>query len=172
MRRPIVGVMGPADAGRALAEMAFQLGASIARERWILLTGGRAVGVMDAASRGAKSVPDSITVGILPADHRTTDVSAAVDIAIFTNMGDARNAINVQSSDVVVALGAATPGTLSEVALALKAQKPVILLEAGDDVQRFLTDHGAGSVHVAADPADAIAQIKDIVLSQSNASRP
>ena len=162
--------MGPADADPALERTAVQLGESIARERWILLTGGRAAGVMDAASRGAKRVPDSITVGILPTDHRAADVSPGVDIAIFTNMGDARNAINVQSSDVVVALGAATPGTLSEVALALKARKPVILLEAGDAAQRFLIDCGGGSVQVAADVVDAVARIKAIVRAERGPS--
>jgi len=162
--------MGPADADPALERTAVQLGESIARERWILLTGGRAAGVMDAASRGAKRVPDSITVGILPTDHREADVSPGVDIAIFTNMGDARNAINVQSSDVVVALGAATPGTLSEVALALKAGKPVILLEAGDMAQRFLIDCGGGRVQVAAGVADAVARIKAIVRAERGPS--
>jgi len=163
MRRRIVGVMGPGDGGPALEREAFALGALIARERWVLLTGGRAAGVMDAASRGAKSVADSVTVGILPDDCASPDVSSGVDIAIFTNMGDARNAINVQSSDVVVALGAETPGTLSEVALALKARKPVVLLGASGEVQRFFTAHGGGRVHVAADAADAIARIKRLL---------
>jgi len=43
-------------------------------------------------------------------------------------MGEARNAINVLTSDVIVAAGIEGPGTLSEVALALKAGKPVLLL--------------------------------------------
>ena len=78
-------------------------------------------------------------------------------------MGDARNAINVQSSDVVLALGAATPGTLSEVALALKADKPVVLVGASDHAQRFLAAIGNGRVHVAADARDAIALIKRLL---------
>jgi len=48
----------------------------------------------------------------------------------------------VQSSDVVLALGAATPGTLSEIALALKADKPVVLVGASDHAQRFLAAVG------------------------------
>jgi len=163
MRRRIIGVMGPGDADAAIEETAFALGALIARERWVLLTGGRAAGVMDAASRGAKSVSGSVTVGILPGGCTTADVSSGVDIAIFTNMGDARNAINVQSSDVVLALGAATPGTLSEVALALKADKPVVLVGASDHAQRFLAAIGNGRVHVAADARDAIALIKRLL---------
>ena len=92
--------MGPATAGRALEGTAFELGRLIAQEGWVVLTGGRDCGVTDAASRGAKAVGGSITVGVLPDGHRSEATSDAADIAIFTGMGDARNAINVQSSDV------------------------------------------------------------------------
>ena len=163
MRRKVIGVMGPGS-DTTFDEIAFELGRLIAREGWILLTGGRNAGVMDAASRGAKSVPGSITVGVLPTDSRSRDVSGSVDLAIFTNMGDARNAINVQSSDVVVAVSAASAGTLSEVALALKADKPVVLLGAGTATRTFLRacDPGNGNVHAADAPADAIRLIKGL----------
>jgi uncharacterized protein (TIGR00725 family) len=162
MRRTMIGVMGSGLEGGNLEDTAFTLGTLIAREGWILLTGGRRSGVMDAANRGAKTVPGSTTVGILPTDHRTTDVSDAVDIAVFTNMGDARNAINAQSSDVLIACGAETPGTLSEVALALKSNKHVVLLGAGNEARGFLTRCGGDRVHVATDPAEAIAQIRQL----------
>jgi uncharacterized protein (TIGR00725 family) len=110
-RRKAVGVMGPAAAGRAIEDEAFELGRLIAGEGCVLSTGGRACGVMDAASRGARTVAGSVTVGILPGGSGSSDVSDGVDIAIFTAMGDARNAINVQTSDVIVAFGAASPGT-------------------------------------------------------------
>jgi uncharacterized protein (TIGR00725 family) len=161
MRRPVIGVMGPGS-DTTFDSIAFELGGLIAREGWILLTGGRNAGVMDAASRGAKSVPGSITVGVLPTDCGSRDVSPSVDVAIFTNMGDARNAINVQSSDVVVAVSAASAGTLSEVALALKADKPVVLLGAGTGTRTLLQacDRGNGNVQVADTAADAIRLIK------------
>src|SRR5262245_30178709 len=164
MRRPVIGVMGP-GADTTFDTMAFALGRLIAREGWILLTGGRNAGVMDAASRGAKSVPGSITVGILPTDGQSTDVSASVDIAIFTNMGDARNAINVQSSDVVVAVSAASAGTLSEVALAMKAAKPVVLLGAGTETRAFLAAWGSGNVHFVDDAREAIRRIKGLGIN-------
>jgi uncharacterized protein (TIGR00725 family) len=155
--------MGPGS-DATFDTIAFELGRLIAGEGWILLTGGRNAGVMDAASRGAKSVPGSITLGVLPGDCRSRDVSGSVDIAIFTNMGDARNAINVQSSDVVVAVSAASAGTLSEVALALKADKSVVLLAAGTDTCAFLRacDPGNGNLHVADVPAEAIRLIKEL----------
>ncbi len=160
MRRPVIGVMGPGGEDRDLENTAFALGQLIARNGWILLTGGRRSGVMDAASRGAKSVAGSITVGILPTPYGSDDVSDAVDVAVFTNMGDARNAVNVQSSDVIVACGADTAGTLSEVALALKSRKHVVLLGARDSTRELLEGCGGERVHVARDPTDVIVKIQ------------
>jgi hypothetical protein len=122
----IVGVMGPGEqANKEQRALAYSLGQAIAQAKWVLLTGGRNVGIMEAASQGAKA-NGGLTIGILPG-RDYTGMSSAVDIPIITGLGDARNAVNVLSSQVVVALGAG-PGTVSEIALALKAQKPLILL--------------------------------------------
>lgn len=112
----------------------------IAERGWVVLTGGRPLGVMAAACAGAKEVPGSLTLGILP--DSTGGVGADVDLAVFTGMGDARNAINVLTSDVVVACGVEGPGTASEVALALKAGKPVILLGASAEARSFFQTIG------------------------------
>jgi len=69
------------------------------------------VGVMDAASLGAKAA-NGLTIGILPTDD-TSAMSKAVDIAIITDMG---LAISMSSSDVVIACGMGA-GTASEIAL-------------------------------------------------------
>ena len=53
-----------------------------------------------------------------------------MDVPIITEMGSGRNNINVLTSHVVVACGLSGSGTVSEVALAVKAGKPVILVEA------------------------------------------
>lgn len=125
--RPIIGVMGAGDnAAESAIRHAYTLGQLIAREGWILLNGGRNCGVMDASARGAKEA-GGLTVGILPdADRRRT--SAYIDIPILTGLGSGRNNINVLSSDVVIACRGGA-GTLSEIALALKAQKAVILVD-------------------------------------------
>ncbi len=121
MRQIIIGVMGSGEKATATdIKNAYKLGDLIAQRRWTLLTGGRNVGVMDAVNKGAKSA-NGLTIGILPRENQK-DISEAVDIAIFTDMGNARNNINVLSSDVVIACGMGA-GTASEVALALKANK-------------------------------------------------
>lgn len=128
--------MGAGEPEPATLEAARRLGQLAAEAGWIVLTGGRPVGVMDAACAGAKTVPGSLTIGILPTGPGSP-VSAHVDVAIFTGMGDARNALNVLSSDVVVACGLEGPGTASEVALALKAGRPTILLRAAPTAAAF-----------------------------------
>jgi len=117
--RYIVGVMGPAKARKKDVDNARVLGELIARREWVVLTGGRDVGVMDAACQGAKKVPGSLTIGVLPSARER--VSKYVDLAIITEMGNARNNVNVMSSNVVVVCGLMGAGTVSEVALALKA---------------------------------------------------
>ncbi len=126
-KRPIIGVMGAGEnAPESAVHHAYTLGQLIAQEGWILLNGGRNCGVMDASARGAKEA-GGLTVGILPdADMRRA--SAYIDIPILTGLGSGRNNINVLSSDVVIACRGGA-GTLSEIALALKAKKPVVLVD-------------------------------------------
>jgi uncharacterized protein (TIGR00725 family) len=124
--RTVIGVMGSGDDGDAAQlEAARALGRAIAREGWVLLNGGRDCGVMAASAEGA-SLAGGLVIGILPDDdsHRATRY---LDVAVRTGMGEARNVVNVLSSDVVIAMRGGA-GTISEVALALKAGRTVIAL--------------------------------------------
>lgn len=166
MRRIIIGVMGPGDnATAADRQNAYQLGQLIAQQGWVLLTGGRNVGVMDAANRGAKAA-DGLTVGILPtADNNV--VSEAVDIAIITNMGDARNNINVLSSDVIIACGMGA-GTASEIALALKGNKKVVLLNEHEESKSFFKKLSPENVYIVNSSGEAIRTIENILDSRKS----
>jgi len=159
-RRPIIGVMG---AGQPLPDTlaaARRFGRLVAEAGWVLLTGGRPAGVMEAASAGAKSVAGSLTIGILPTGPDGA-VSVHVDVAIFTGAGDARNVVNVLSSDVVVACGVEGPGTASEVALALNAGRPTILLGAAPAASTFFRGlAGTRPFYEAATPEVAIGLIE------------
>lgn len=154
-RRVVIGIMGAGEPGaRSLAD-ARRLGRLVAERGWVVLTGGRPAGVMAAACAGAKEVPGSLTLGILPSAHG--GVSADVDVAVFTGMGDARNAVNVLTSDVVIACGVEGPGTASEVALGLKAEKPVVLLGAAPEAALFFRRVvGAGRLYEAESPEAAV----------------
>lgn len=155
--RTIVGVMGSGhpitQAERARAQ---HLGALIAGRGWVLLTGGSASGVMDAASQGAHDA-GGLVVGVLRSDHGA-EATSHLDIAIRTGMGEARNVINVLSSDVVIALPGGA-GTLSEIALALKSDKTVIAL--GWDPGAALRAAGGGQLLMADTAEEAISLTQD-----------
>ncbi|MCT7981826.1 TIGR00725 family protein [Laspinema sp. A4] len=164
MRKPIIGIMGPGShATEADLNHAYQLGKLIAEQGWILLTGGRKAGVMDAASQGAKSAK-GLTLGILPGEDKT-GISDAIDIAILTGIGSARNNINVLTSDVVIACGIGT-GTASEIALALKAGKPVILLNDSRESHQFFSYLEPEQVIIVQSPEEAISRVREIVSRQ------
>jgi hypothetical protein len=115
---------------------------------------------MAAACAGAKQVRNSLTLGILPGG--AGDVGPDVDIAVFTGMGDARNVINVLTSDVVVACGVEGPGTASEVSFALKTGKPVILLGAAPAARLFFESLAVRSRLIGADaPSDVLRIIEE-----------
>jgi uncharacterized protein (TIGR00725 family) len=157
-RRPIIGIMGASQASSRSVAAARELGELVAERGWIVLTGGRPAGVMAAACAGAKQVRNSLTLGILPGAE---GAGSDVDIAVFTAMGDARNTINVLTSDVVVACGVEGPGTASEVSLALKAGKPVILLAAGHAARVFFESLKAPGRLIGADaPIDVVRLIE------------
>lgn len=155
----IVGVMGPGEnATPDDNEMAFELGRAIATEGWVVLTGGRSFGIMDATMKGARDA-NGLTIGVLP-DSNDKNASENAQIRIVTGMGSGRNLINVLSSQIIVVLGMAA-GTASEVALAIKSGKKVILLNQDEITIRFFKNIGSYRVMIAKTVPEAIAQIKD-----------
>jgi hypothetical protein len=159
-KRPlIVGVMGGGSASPQDMETAYELGRLIAQNGWILLNGGRNSGIMESSARGAWE-EGGITLGILPDDHAGR-ASQYIRIPVLTGMGSARNTINVLTSHVVVACPGGT-GTLSEIALALKAGRPVILFNF--DAAGLLEPlAGPGVLRYAQTPEQVIEMIKKLL---------
>ena len=160
MKNPlIVGVMGGGLIDPQDAESAYRLGSLIAEQGWILLNGGRNAGVMTSSARGARE-NGGITVGILP-DDNPQGASPFIQIPILTGMGNARNCINVLSSHVVVACPGGT-GTISEVALALKSNRPVILMNFNiqDMFKRYLETEKLFAVRT---PEEVVSKIKKLI---------
>jgi uncharacterized protein (TIGR00725 family) len=117
-----IAVIGGSEAEEATLAIAEKVGQALASAGAVTVTGGLG-GVMAAACRGAKSAA-GLTVGILPG----SDPAAAnewVDVIIPTGLGEARNALVVRAATAVIAVGGEY-GTLSEIALALRAGIPVI----------------------------------------------
>jgi len=161
MSRIIIGVMGPGEnATPDENDMAYDLGKAIAENGWITLTGGRSFGVMDASLKGAMEV-GGMTIGVLPGDNDKNSSDHA-QIKIITSMGSGRNYISVLTSHVIVVLGMAA-GTASEVALALKSRKKVILLNQDETTIRFFKNLGSYNVLVSKTVDETIKHIKDFL---------
>ncbi len=156
-RQRIIGVMGGGSASDEDMAAACRLGKLIAEQGWILLNGGRNAGIMDASARGAFEA-GGMTVGILP-DADMRNVSPYIRIPVLTGMGSARNTINVLSAHVVVACPGGT-GTISEIALALKAGRPVILMKF-DPGSVFDIWAEKCLLHRAGTPEEVIEKIKN-----------
>jgi uncharacterized protein (TIGR00725 family) len=160
-RRRVLGVIGPGEEAtpRDVAD-AFEVAALAARAGWVVLTGGRDVGVMDAASRGAHSA-EGIAIGILP-DAAARSASRALDVAIVTGFGEMRDQVVVLSSDVIVVCGMSA-GTATEVSIAIKSRKPLVLLRPDAEVQAFFQRLGGDDIRVATTPAEAMEVVSRIV---------
>lgn len=172
MRRPVIGVMGGSKANKQVCETARKLGELIARRGWILLNGGRNRGVMAASAAGARAAivegATGLVVGVLP-NSTSSKASPDLDVAIVTGLGDARNLINVLSSDVVIACAGGL-GTWSEIVLALKHHKHVIRLGATDaGLPSFSKYYNAGQLRTA-DTPEAAVEIASHILAHTNRS--
>jgi hypothetical protein len=139
-----IAVVGSSECGEEVAELAYRVGCELARRKATVICGGRG-GVMAAVARGARDAGGR-TIGILPGAHRK-EANEFLDVVIPTGLGDARNALIACAADAVIAVGGGF-GTLSEVALALKKEKPVIGLS-------FSFPEVPGLIHVKT-PVEAV----------------
>jgi uncharacterized protein (TIGR00725 family) len=125
MPRRYVAVCGASEATPSQLEAAREVGRLLARSGAVVLNGGFG-GVMGAASEGAASEGGTV-VGILP-DTDRAGANPHLTLALATGLGQARNAVIVTAADSVIAIGHGW-GTLSEIALARRLNRPVVALE-------------------------------------------
>src|SRR4051812_47437674 len=144
---PYIAVVGAGDASAEEERAAEAVGRGLGEAGAIVVCGGRG-GVMEAACRGAKSAGGT-TLGILPGYDRG-DANEFVDVAVATGLGEARNALVVRAADAVIAVGGEW-GTLSEIALALRAGKRVVGLGTWE-----LPPKGGRGVVAASSPPEAV----------------
>jgi len=128
MKKLVAVIGGSVIKDEKIRQIAFETGKEIASRGYVLVCGGMG-GVMEEASKGAKSV-GGIVVGILPGKDKT-EANPYIDIPIITAMSHARNAIIVRTADCVIAIDGEY-GTLSEIALAKVIDKPVFGIKSWD----------------------------------------
>ena len=161
MPRTCIAVLGPGERATddAIADAA-AIGKLIAERGWVTLSGGRAAGVMEAATRGANQA-GGLTIGILPGtDNR--EAADDLSIALPTGLGEARNVVLVTAADAVIACGI-NPGTASEVAFALRAKKPTVLVRPRAETVAFFSELQGATLYVAQDPIDAITWLAGVL---------
>jgi uncharacterized protein (TIGR00725 family) len=141
-----VAVVGAGEASSQQRKLAHAVGRELAERGAVVVCGGLG-GVMEAACRGAREAGGT-TLGILPGLDRR-DANPYVEVAVPTGLGEARNALVVRAADSLVAVGGGF-GTLSEIALALKAGKTVVGLDTWD-----LGERGGDAIRQAQSPQDA-----------------
>lgn len=124
MRRVPVGIIGPKAATNDELKIAEYLGGALARLGLQLLCGGKN-GVMEAACKGCLRA-GGMPIGLLP-DEEWTAANDYVAIPIPTGIGPARNAIIARGCQILIAIGGGH-GTLSEMALGLHFNRPVLAL--------------------------------------------
>ncbi len=152
-------------------EVAYKLGLLIAREGWILFSGGRD-GIMEEASRGAKD-GKGVTVGILPGIN-IEEANKYIDVHVTTGLGmDMRSDLMIHSVDAVIMVGGKN-GTLKELTTAYMNNKPIVIMKRtggfADIVSnilyegRFLDSRRNVEIRFAETPEEAVEIIKQELL--------
>ena len=164
-RRPVIAVIGAGSDIEPAVTNARELGRLVAENGWVLISGGRDAGVMKAANEGAKEAANGLTIGILP--DRDAGIADSVDVAIVTETGQARNNIIVLSADVIIACGVDGAGTSSEVSLAIKNEKHVILLDVNEEAKAFFAQIGDGKIHLANSASEAVSVTRQLLQREN-----
>jgi uncharacterized protein (TIGR00725 family) len=123
-----VAVVGSGTATGELYEKAREVGKLLAEGGATVVCGGLS-GVMEAAASGATGA-GGVAIGILPDEDRRRQ-NSYLTYSVATGTGQARNLAVVCSGDVLIAVGGEY-GTLSEIGLARKVGRPVVVLEGWD----------------------------------------
>ena len=120
-----VAVIGPgADATNEDLAAARCTGRLLADAGIIVINGGLQ-GVMAATAEGTQQA-GGVSLGLLPGSDRQ-EANQYLTLAIPTGFGELRNGLIIRSADAVIAIGGSW-GTLNEVALALRLERPIICL--------------------------------------------
>jgi uncharacterized protein (TIGR00725 family) len=119
---PYIGVAATSQPDAREAELAEELGRHLAGAGAVVVCGGGG-GAMTAVCHGARSA-GGLTIGLLPGE-RWDGATPYLSVALPTGLGQGRNLLLVRASAALVAVGGGF-GTLSEIALALRMEVPVI----------------------------------------------
>jgi hypothetical protein len=138
-----ISVIGAGECAGEVYERAREVGRILAERGHTLICGGLG-GVMEGASKGA-CLAGGRVIGILPGSD-PGEANPFVTCPVTTDMGMMRNYLVVQNGDAAIAVSGGY-GTLSEMAMALKLGRRVVLLGGWT---------GIAGVEVAETPEEAV----------------
>ncbi len=138
-------------------DAAYRVGRAIAMQGAIVVSGGLG-GVMEAASRGA-SEAGGASVGIIPSAD-SAQANKYCDFVVATGLGKARDFLVAYSGEAMIIVGGGA-GTLTEVAAAYQADKPIVSVRgtggvADDWAGRHLDHRRKRPIIEASNPEDAV----------------
>jgi uncharacterized protein (TIGR00725 family) len=125
---PAAGSLAGQPGGDDVLTAAYDVGRLLAERGVVVLCGG-GTGVMGAVADGAASAGGT-SIGLLPGSDRS-EAHPSLSFALPTGLGELRNGLLVRAADAVVAVGGSW-GTLSEIALAMRTDVPVVSLLGWD----------------------------------------
>lgn len=155
-RRLSISVVGGSRCDETVAGTAAEVGRLLAEAGAVVVCGGYD-GVMEAVCRGATSA-GGLTVGLLRGyDH--DEGNPYLTLALPTGLNLARNTLVAAAGRAVIAIDGSF-GTLSEIALALNLNRPVVSLRSwtlDEAARRVQLERYHGSINIAENPATAVA---------------
>jgi uncharacterized protein (TIGR00725 family) len=157
-----IAVIGKGTPDEELAGVAEEVGRRLAEGGATVVCGGLG-GVMGAAAKGASEAGGTV-IGIVPSTDPATANRWCTHV-VASGVGSARNLAVVSSGDAVIAIGGEW-GTLSEIAFAREAGRPVVALGSWRVTPATPVAGGEG-IEVAADPTSAV----ELALALAAAAR-
>lgn len=176
----IIGPAGPEEYPTdkrpkdSVYERAFTVSQLLAKENCIVITGGKS-GIMRTAAEGAKTVPGSITVGVVKGKKRFT-ANEFIDVEIVSGAeADGLDEYQIITMcDGVILLGGGA-GTLEEIAIAYRQEKPIVAItETGGWADTlagtFLDERERVRIEPAKTPDEAVRKLLAAIHHKHNSS--
>lgn len=129
----IIGSAGEDDyqkkggASKEMMQTAYELGQLLAKNNTIVVTGGKD-GIMETAAKGAKEA-SGLTIGVVKGKERFTS-NNYIDVEVISGMiADGMDELTLAlMCDAVIVVGGGA-GTLQEIAIAYRNNKPIVALD-------------------------------------------
>jgi uncharacterized protein (TIGR00725 family) len=176
----VIGPAGPEEYPKdkrpddSVYEQAFTIGQLLARENCIVVTGGKS-GIMSTAAKGAKTVSGSITIGVVKGKKRFT-ANEFIDVEIISGAeADGLDEYQIITlCDGVILLGGGA-GTLEEIAIAYRQEKPIVALtETGGWADKlagtFLDERERVRIESTKTPDEAVRKLLAAIHHKHNSS--